>query len=410
MKRFLYIFSAAFALCCCSAEDNGPEAFFRAELETQGKLPAKDAVARIAVSSSSEWNGRLNRIEGDTRKGIRFLSGEGTGTLQVPLPDNGKEEEVEYEVVLSCPDAGVDGLAIGLVQMAGEAPEPEPGPYQPGWYELPKMNIGVSDGYRYNTEDDTQYYAWHLCTGGETGPGGGVARNYTACYSAEHHCPLWIAAPRHPMYVGSSGRNDSYRVDPDVPADIQYSSTSTGGGCNKGHMLGSAERTCSKATNRDVFYYTNIAPQLSSNFNTGGGRWNVLEDFVDGICGSVTSSRDTLYEVIGTYFDDYTDAYGASQTASTISYCGRSDVHMPTMFYYVLLCTRPSARGKAVVDCTADELQCVAFVRAHVNVRQAVSAKELMSVRDLEDLTGVSYFYNVPNAPKDSFSASDWGL
>jgi hypothetical protein len=33
-----------------------------------------------------------------------------------------------------------------------------------------------------------------------------------------------------------------------------------------------------------------------------------------------------------------------------------------------------------------------------------------MSVSDLEKITGVTYFPNVPNAPKDTFSAADWGL
>jgi DNA/RNA endonuclease G, NUC1 len=170
-------------------------------------------------------------------------------------------------------------------------------------------------------------------------------------------------------------------------------------------MLGSAERTSSTATNRDVFYYTNIAPQLSSNFNTGGGRWNVLEDFVDTqVCA------DTLYEVLGCYFDKYTDAYGETQTPSVISFGGRDDVAMPTMFYYVLLRTKKGNSGKALKNCSASELQCVAFVRSHVNVRQAVSRKELMSVSDLEKITGVTYFPNVPNAPKDTFSAADWGL
>ena len=276
---------------------------------------------------------------------------------------------------------------------------------QPGWYETPVMNISRTGGYMVNSTDPTQYYAIHMCTGGEKGPGGKTARNYTVCFSAEHHCPLWVAAPRHSMYVGGAGRNDSYRKDPDVPADIQYNSTKTGGGCNKGHMLGSAERTSSVATNRDVFYYTNIAPQLSSNFNTGGGRWNVLEDFVDKqVCA------DTLYEVIGCYFDKYTDAYGATQYPSKITYCGRDDVSMPTMFYYLLLRTKKGNTGKALRDCAPSELQCVAFVRAHVNVRQAVTARELMSVADLEKITGVTYFPNVPNAPKTTFSASDWGL
>jgi len=276
---------------------------------------------------------------------------------------------------------------------------------QPGWYETPVMNISHSDKYMFNTSDPTQYYAIHMCTGGEKGPGGKTARNYTVCFSAEHHCPVWVAAPRHAMYVGNSGRNDNYRRDPEIPADIQYSSTKTGGGCNKGHMLGSAERTSSKETNRDVFYYTNIAPQLSSNFNTGGGRWNVLEDYVDTqVCA------DTLYEVLGCYFDEYTDAYGETQTPSKISYCGRNDVSMPTMFYYVLLRTKSGNSKKALKDCTADELKCVAFVRAHVNVRQSVSKKELMSVADLEKITGVTYFPNVPNAPKNTFKASDWDL
>ena len=276
---------------------------------------------------------------------------------------------------------------------------------QPVWYEAPVMNITHSGDYMYNTSDPTQYYAIHMCPGGEKDPNGMAARNYIVCYSAEHHCPVWVAAPRHSMYVGNSGRTNAYRQDSDIPLNIQYTSQSTGGGCNKGHMLGSAERTSSKATNRDVFYYTNIAPQLSSNFNTGGGRWNVLEDYVDTqVCA------DTLYEVLGCYFDRYTDAYGETQTPSTISFGGRNDVSMPTMFYYVLLRTKKGNSGKALKDCSADEIKCVAFVRSHVNVRQAVSARELMSVADLERITGVTYFPNVPNAPKSSFSASDWGL
>ena len=277
---------------------------------------------------------------------------------------------------------------------------------QPGWYELPVMNIQKSGDYMVNSTDNSQYYAWHISPD-VYGPGHKLARNYTVCYSATHHCPLWVAAPRHSMYVGSANRTDAYKADPDIPADIQYSSKSTGSGCNKGHMLGSAERTCSSATNRQVFYYSNIAPQLSTGFNTGGGGWNILEDYVDTqVCA------DTLYEVLGCYFEKYTDAYGWTQNPSTISYCGRTDVSMPTMFYYVLLRTKSGNTGKSLADCSASELKCVAFVRTHTNSLkgQQVTSRELMSVSDLEKITGVTYFPNVPNAPKNSFSAADWGL
>lgn len=277
---------------------------------------------------------------------------------------------------------------------------------QPGWFELPVMDIAMDGKYMVSASDNSLYYAMHICPDVYGPVSGRLARNYTVCYSSEHHCPLWVSAPRHDMYsVKNVQRTDAYAQDPDIPAEVQYSSKSTGGSCNKGHMLGSAERLVSAATNRQVFYYTNIAPQLSANFNTGGGRWNVLEDYVDTqVC------TDTLYETLGCYFEPYTDAYGQSATPVTISFGSRDDVVRPTMFYYVLLRTKSGNSGKALSQCSASELKCVAFVRSHVNVRQAVTAKDLMSVSDLEKITGVTYFANVPQAPKDTFTASDWGL
>ena len=279
---------------------------------------------------------------------------------------------------------------------------------QKGWYELPLMNISVSGDYMYNTDNPSDYYAYHICPDLYTS-GNKKARNYTICFSGEHHCPLWVAAPRHSMYEGGSGRTDAYKIDPDIPADIQYKSKSagSGSGCNRGHMLGSAERTATSQTNAQVFYLSNIAPQLSSGFNTGGGGWNTLEGWVDGqVCS------DTLYVVIGTYFEQFTDGYGYTVQPKKITYAGREDVSFPTMFYYVLMRTKKGSTGKALKDCAASEIKCAAFVRAHTNSLkgQKVSSKEMMSVSALEQITGITYFQNVPNAPKSTATASDWGL
>lgn len=258
-------------------------------------------------------------------------------------------------------------------------------------------------------EDDSNsdyYYAYHLCPDLKTSRGD-KARNYTVCFSAEHHCPVWVAAPRHESYEGSANRTNAYKADPDIPADIQYYSKSTGGGCNKGHMLGSAERTCTSSVNRQVFYYSNIAPQYSSGFNTGGGGWNILEDWIDTkVCA------DTTYLVIGTYFEKYTDRYGNSASPKKISFGDRDDVSCPTMFYIAVLRTKSGNTKKSVVECSADELMCAVFVRCHNNnlKGKAVSAKDMISVRELEQLTGFDYFPNVPNAPKDTYNPSDWGL
>lgn len=289
----------------------------------------------------------------------------------------------------------------------GEIPVPVPGQTgKYGWYELPAISYSQSGSYLIDSKDSDLYYAHHLCAGDEKGPGGKKARNYTVCFSAEHHCPVWVAAPRHRMYEDGDAGRGSYSKDPDIPSGIQYSSTSTGGGCNKGHMLGSAERQSSKATNKQVFYYSNIAPQYSDTFNTGGGGWNILEDWVDKqVCS------DTLYVVIGAYFDKYTDRRGNTGNPKRISFGGRSDVSRPTMFYYILMRTKKGNTGKPLSQCSASEIKCAAFVRSHETPKSTnVNSQDLMSVSDLEKITGFTYFPNVPQAPKDSYKASDWGL
>ena len=271
------------------------------------------------------------------------------------------------------------------------------------WAELPVITDTNADG-RIDT-DNTLYYAHHLCAGGEkNAQNNGKARNYTVCYSAKHHCPVWVAAPRHKSYESGASRTDAYGKDPEIPSDIQYNNKNTGGGCNKGHMLGSAERLSSTATNKQVFYYTNIAPQYSDTFNTGGGAWNNLEDHVDGLVCS-----DTLYVVIGCYFEKFSKNGSPLASPKTISFGGRNDVSCPTMFYYALLRTKKGNSGKRVQDCSASELQCAAFTICHeMEKGHKPQAADMMSVAELEALTGFTYFTNVPNAPKGTYSSSDW--
>ena len=299
-------------------------------------------------------------------------------------------------------------LAEGEEPTPEPEPEPEPEPtegntYRTGWYELPSEADNDKNGIDDN--NGTYYYAHHLCGGSEqNAQRSGRARNYSVCFSSEHHCPVWVAAPRHSMYEGSASRTDAYTQDPQIPSNIQYARKDADSGCNNGHMLGSAERTSSSATNKQVFYFSNIAPQYSDTFNTGGGAWNNLEDHIDDLV-----CRDTLYTVIGCYFDSYTDKYGNTGTPKKISFGGRSDVSRPTMFYYALLRTKSGSTGKCVKDCSASELQCAAFVICHEQDKGHMpQAKDIISIEELERITGFSYFENVPNAPKSTVNANDW--
>ena len=386
-----------------------------------------DSICKVSFTKNSSGERRgmtLSIISGDIQKKILFsqrpLSGEAEdgrdedenedqGSQDTGNGDGNDQGDGDGE---DTGDGSNDGDGEneddgdgGNEDSDGSQPSPgQSGKY--GWFELPQFKYNQSGSYMIDSTDSDLYYAHHICAGGERGPGGRTARNYTVCFSAEHHCPVWVAAPRHRMYESGAKRTDAYGKDPSIPADIQYNSKSTGGGCNKGHMLGSAERLSTTATNRQVFYYTNIAPQYSDTFNTGGGGWNILEDWVDGqVCS------DTLYVVIGAYFDSYTDKRGNSASPKKISFGGRSDVSCPTMFYYILMRTKSGSSGKSLSQCKTSEIKCAAFVRSHKTAKgTSVSSQDLMSVSDLEKITGFTYFPNVPHAPKSTYRASDWGL
>lgn len=245
-----------------------------------------------------------------------------------------------------------------------------------GWAELPAEE-----------DNDDYYYAYHMIPD----KGDGKVRNFAVCYSEALGCPVWVASPMHSYYTAkNTSRSDAYAPDPEIPTSIQVHKRS---GYTRGHMLGSSDRLVSRGANVQAFYYSNIAPQLSEGFNTGGGVWNNLESYCDEqLCA------DTLYMVNGCYWEN-------KKTTSSGSV-------IPTHYYKVLLRTKSGNTGKWVVNCSESELKCVVFMVEHNSDQHKVKPHKgmMMSVAELEEMTGHTFFPNVPNAPKHTYSASEWGL
>ena len=358
--------------------------------KTQGDLSADLQSDDPAGSTSDTFSALLTGLESNTLYYYRAY---------IAVLEGGEYKYYTGEIksfTTAKPDEG-EVIDPGEGGEGGEGGDSSKG----GWFELPAMNVRLtSDGYMVDASNSDLYYAIHKADVG--------TRNYTVCYKGFYHCPVWVAAPRHSIYSAKVvDRSDAYRKDPNIPSGVQQASTSgSTSGYNRGHMLGSAERLGSRKLNEQVFYITNIAPQNSSWFNTGGGGWNILEEFVDRF-----ECPDTLYVVIGTYFENYTDGYGNRATKKSADFMG-SDVQIPTAFYYAMMRTKSGSSGKSLKNCSAGEIQCAAFIRAHAQGTkgQQVTKKEMLTIDKLEELTGFDYFPNVPNAPESSMNPSDWGL
>ena len=277
---------------------------------------------------------------------------------------------------------------VEFTKSSAEAPAPKGKTAHAGWAELPTQKAS-----------NDIYVTSHLL--------GDNRRNYTVCYSREQRAPLWVAAPVHRAYKGDVKRVDNYDFDPTLPVNIQITLNRSYGDYTRGHMLGSGERTASREMNNQTFYVTNIAPQLREGFNERGGAWNNLEYFVNRqLCA------DTLYVVTGAIYDDFTAPDGTNIKArTTVNKNDNKHIGVPTAYYKALLRTKSGRTGKSVVECKASELKCVAFIIPHrSDVGHKPTVEDMISIKELERLTGVNFFANVPNAPENKAEAKDWGL
>ena len=277
---------------------------------------------------------------------------------------------------------------VEFTESPAEAPAPKGKTAHAGWAELPTQKAS-----------NDIYVTSHLL--------GDNRRNYTVCYSREHRAPLWVAVPVHRTYKGDVKRVDNYDFDPTLPVNIQITLNRSYGDYTRGHMLGSGERTASREMNNQTFYVTNIAPQLRDGFNERGGAWNNLEYFVDRqLCA------DTLYVVTGAIYDDFTAPDGTNIKArTTVNKNDNKRVGVPTAYYKALLRTKSGRAGKSVMECKASELKCAAFIIPHrSDVGHKPTAEDMISIKELERLTGVNFFANVPSAPESKAEAKDWGL
>ncbi|MEZ3440076.1 DNA/RNA non-specific endonuclease [Alistipes sp.] len=232
---------------------------------------------------------------------------------------------------------------------------------------------------------------------------GGYVRNYSVCYDTQKRVSHWVAYPLTRNYVEPAvTRTNAWSYDPntqlpEIPVQYQFNVANTyGTGDARGHQLPSADRYSNKETNAMTFYSTNIMPQ-NSDFNEGV--WVDLENKIRDV--RARNSRDTIFVVTGTYFAG--NRYITARDGTRIGY--------PSNCWKVLL---RGSGGKAVWDCSADELYGIGFWFANDASNTASLRSYATSIADIERKTGFSFFRNLPAGTVDAVKAqnrpSDWSL
>lgn len=201
-------------------------------------------------------------------------------------------------------------------------------------------------------------------------------RNFTVLFDTKNRIPYWVAYPMHPVYFGSASRTNAWGYDPKIAENLQPNLTKswTAGDLDRGHVLASSDRNSSREINRTTFYYTNMVPQ---NNKMNSGRWNDLEIEVRQWANDVTK-YDTLYVVTGAVLP---------KAPKEITYTTDND-GIPSAV--------PEYMYKALLKKHKQSGEYTSIVFKMTNDASAV--RTAMSVAELEEETGFTFFNSLPQA------------
>ncbi len=225
--------------------------------------------------------------------------------------------------------------------------------------------------------------------------------NYMLEYSTEHFLPRWVAFRFDERNRAVVANRKSESIRPQYPADPDLGSLGLPGdapfnGFQHGHLCASHDRRNSREANDQTFYMSNMMPQ-SGNFN--GTQWVYFESFVQ-TRGRSESFADTLYVVKG----------GTLNIArQNISVAGHV-VPVPRYFWMALL--RVKGTNYSALGFWVEHRDN--YPELPVSEVNSMILEHCVSIDQLETLTGINFFPNLPDdverVVEASFTPAAWGF
>lgn len=292
-----------------------------------------------------------------------------SGKITLIVELNGKTKE--YTLPLTSIDKGKQySYNLNLANGNGEV-DPEASYIR--WTETPVITQSALNG-------TDLIYVNHYMPNSMTDPvSGGKMRNYSMLYSKSNRIAYWVAYPLFPACTGSTGRTDDWGYDPDISTSYQanLSSGFGGNGYDRGHQIPSGDRTCDVPTNQTTFYYSNMTPQVGQGLNQS--IWAQLENQVR----SWRSDTDTVYVVTGAILPS-TDVQFMKEMA------------VPSYYFKAL------ARRLNGIFTT------IAFKFDNKTYSGTAYMNQAISVQELENLTGFTFFPTIDTSIKATLDKSKW--
>lgn len=359
LQKIVFVLFVAM-LSACSGSSSEPATQLSAEM-TVTRFGAEAVTGRLDITTGAAWTVK----EADGKNWVSFspAQGEGDAAVEVVFTKNDSGSERFAHLVVSAGNA-TKHLYVSQKQAMGAVVA-----YSGTFFELPKDTM-IGNAYKI-----TRFLP---------APRGNL-RNYTMFYDPALKIAHWVAYPLTSTYLGNTKRTDRWDYDPLVAQGDQATLFNAySGGYSRGHQIPSADRTADATENATTFFFTNMTPQ---NYTLNGGLWADLEARVR----TWSNNADTLYVVTG--------AIVRTKTAPTVAYArdnNGASVAVPQYYY------------KALAQKRGSSYYTIAFKMENVAPTKASYRDYQLSVSELEQQTGFTFFPLLPKSVKNVIDSNVW--
>jgi endonuclease G len=194
-------------------------------------------------------------------------------------------------------------------------------------------------------------------------------------YSETHEQAEWVAYELKKSHLSNTNfKRPYFEIDEAVKTGAAHWRNYKNSGYDRGHLCPAGDRRFSKQAHDETFLTSNISPQ-DHQFNAG--IWNTLEQKVRYWAGKY----DGVFVVTGGILK------GDMKTI------GDENVSVPNQFYKVL------------IDANSGKTKMIAFLMPHEDSDQPLY-KFVVSVDDIEELTGIDFFSELEDDIENKLEAS----
>jgi endonuclease G len=211
-----------------------------------------------------------------------------------------------------------------------------------------------------------------------------VRRQYALSYDSVRKTSNWVAWQLNASWLGPAVRQNEYRPDPSLPANVPQAQLSdyAGSGFDRGHLCNSEDRTLDALDNSNTFFLTNMIPQAHNN---NAGPWEGLEFYAR----SLARSGKELFVLAGGLYAPPGRTIGAGAVA------------VPSSTWKVVVVL--DSVGQGASDVTG-QTRVISINIPNDDTLVSLSAdwkSYRVSARSLEAATGLDFNADVPQAVQD---------